>query len=125
MASKAHRLPLKLDPGSVPPRGRGFGERTLWTETTRPGSPRGEWEEPGRGRGPGEGGIVSGAPSCICLLEVLAERALCSPAAGLEVSAAAAARRNTEFEEPRARWPRSQAGGGVPVEQHAERRPAP
>lgn len=29
----------------------------LWTETTRPGSLRGEWAEPGRGRGPGEGAL--------------------------------------------------------------------
>lgn len=35
--------------------------QTLWAETTGPGSPRGEWAEPGRGRGPGERGHCVGS----------------------------------------------------------------
>lgn len=76
--------------------------------------------------GRARGGIVSGARSCICLLEVLAERALCSAAEGLEVSAVAEARVGDRVRG--ATHPLSGITGrkrGVPAEQHADRRPAP
>lgn len=98
-------------------------------ETTRPGSPRGEWAEPSRAGGGGggraRGGIVSAAPSCICLLEVLAERAWRPAAASWKCHRWPRPREETESEGPRARCPRPPAGRGVPAEQHADRRPAP